>query len=754
MRPLPGWPRDDGDNRDGLLPQDDAQAPRHWDLGASSSASPARLAGAHRDNDYEADGGPRFLTSAALVPDSRPGGDGQAILDHHLSQSDDDDDSTDDPAHYLQRLSIPPDHDLDASDSDGGVPLNDTLVATALFTSTNPPNFDPDLDLDSDGIDPRDWYTDADDDDGHDDQPSALYPNIQEHNSQLLSLFSLNHDDASALIMDDEFLAPWVNDPLTPVLPGDLPHQAPIQAFTHQPPSFFDDFDDAFSPLQPSNPNPAILGSENLGLVDFLRDWAHRGCFSSGTRPKPPQLHQLYSQARAAVRDVTYAHLSGDDCDYQGMDWTSMQTTREDARIRRRRTYKNYVNRAGSDKRVSGTRYRVLPLGVSEQPLTYRFRQQRPEDRRIAPRDSFFRFRKMTFRPDVSLAHFQLRSVLASPSRTRAYYSSPKGITRINLASKETDLVLNLHEFPSTGGVISTLDAAHGVLMGGTFNGDYCIQSLDSEEGTAFSEGQISPDGITNHLSIHTPRRSSRPVASIASNDRGFRIMDIETEKLISQTMYDFALNCSACSPDRRLRVLVGDDPKAVIVNADTGETLQELAGHQDYGFACDWSDDGWTVATGFQDKAVKIWDARRWCNSSGLSTPLCTIRSEMAGVRGLRFSPLGSGRPILAAAEEADFINLIDARTFATKQTIDVFSEIGGLAFANDGQDLNVLCCDAHRGGLLQLERCGGGPDLLPTRAWTQSRPWLADGGPDGPWPDEWSRNRQPTLLEGPEPF
>lgn len=352
----------------------------------------------------------------------------------------------------------------------------------------------------------------------------------------------------------------------------------------------------------------------------------------------------------------------------------------------------------------------------------------------------------MSFCPDVSLAHFQLRRVLACPSRTQALYSSPDGVTKKNLSSGEAELALNLREFPAMGGVISTLDAGHGVVMGGTFNGDYCIRPLDSEGPRALSEGQISPDAIMNHLRIHTPRRSARPVASIASNDRGFRVMDLETEKLISATQHGWALNCSACSPDRRLRVLVGDSPKALIVSADTGETLQELAGHYDYGFACDWSDDGWTVATGFQDKAVKVWDARRWCDSCGASTPLCTLRSEMAGVRGLRFLPLGSGRPVLAAAEEADFVNLVDARTFASKQTVDVFGEIGGLAFADEGHDLVVLCCDAHRGGLVQLERCGDGPRPAPPRA----RP-----DDDAPWADdEWLPYRRPTLLLGPDPF
>lgn len=293
-------------------------------------------------------------------------------------------------------------------------------------------------------------------------------------------------------------------------------------------------------------------------------------------------------------------------------------------------------------------------------------------------------------------------------------YPDSIGVARIQLASQRTDQLLNLRDSPVRG-PISTLDANCGVLVAGTFNGHYCLRALDDDDSDNdardFAQGQITTDfsGITNHVLIHQPLRSSSPVAAIASNDLGFRILDIETQTMVSRNFYPFALNCSALSPDRRLRVLVGDHPGVLITNADTGAILQELTGHRDFGFAADWSPDGRTVATAFQDRAIKIWDARRWSDACGRPTPLCSLRSEMAAVRCLRFSPLASGPPVLAAAEEADFINLIDARTFASKQTVDLFSEIGGLAFADDGRDLNVLCCDGWRGGLLQLRRCLG---------------------------------------------
>ncbi|PNP43764.1 hypothetical protein TGAMA5MH_04045 [Trichoderma gamsii] len=508
---------------------------------------------------------------------------------------------------------------------------------------------------------------------------------------------------------------------------------------------------DPFPPPHMSNPNPSILGSENYGLVDFLRSWAYGNVPLMSLRLPRPGIRRVLKQANSGVERVHYRDLRANGCDMQGLDWDSMNTARYYAREIRRQTYRNYVNRPGSDIHIE-------------------------TKNKIPSTENFFRFYRMDVRRDISLAHFQLRSVLACPTRTQAFYPSVHGINVMNTATKKTTLAMDLRAFSGmTGPAISTLDAGCGLLMSGTFGGDYFLQSLSNEDRRNYSEGQISTNisGITNHIKIYKPRRSDSPAAAIASNDNRFRLMDLRTEKFTSTFTYPFALNCSAMSPDGRLRVVVGDDLNVLITNAETGEILQKLDGHRDYGFACDWSDNGWTVATGFQDKTIKIWDARRWQNSSGITSPIYTINTEMAGVRNLRFSPTGSGKPILAAAEEADYIHLIDAGTFRSKQTIDIFGEIGGVAFTNEGQNFNVLCCDAHRGGLLQFERCSYGVDE-PVSA-GQRRPLKGDeadnnnknknnnnddddnkykdNGSSATWND-WQHSRPPPLMDGPSIF
>ncbi|TQV95882.1 WD domain-containing protein [Cordyceps javanica] len=611
--------------------------------------------------------------------------------------------------HYTQSDVDMTDSDAQESDPEcapGGAPL--ALVApTRAHQATMPtPESDPEYLSDADQEESDDEDDDDDDDNQQDDHgDNGMHPMHQHLNSLPLmppvapvplygAFFFQNgspytHDQPQMPVQPMTLSMPAGPTDLAnlPPLPQPPPNWVPLPAFI------------ADQNLAISNPVPGILGSENFDLADFLRDWAYQGRYGHAARSQPPALEELLRQTQEQPDEIEFTQLKGDQYDLQGWALTNGWQ---------------------------------VPLHASWQLDSNYFLLQLSHET-LSSRESFYRFKRMNIRKDVCLAHFQLRSVLACPTRTHAYYPTPQGIARMNLASRKSETFMNTRDFPATGAVISTVDADCGVLMCGTFNGEYYIKSLDAPEKQAYSEGQITsdPGGITNHIKIHKPRRSCGPAAAIASNDHGFRLLDLETQKIVQEKKYPFALNCTAVSPDRRLRTVVGDHFNVLITNADTGEVLQELGGHRDYGFACDWSDDGWTVATGFQDMAVKIWDARRWCNSSGVPMPLCTVRTEMAGARSLRFSPLGSGPPVLVAAEEADFVNIIDAKMFHYKQEIDVFGEIGGVAFANDGQDLNVLCCDTHRGGLLQLQRCRGRRSFLRSydeESMANRHSWLPD--------------------------
>jgi len=128
------------------------------------------------------------------------------------------------------------------------------------------------------------------------------------------------------------------------------------------------------------------------------------------------------------------------------------------------------------------------------------------------------------------------------------------------------------------------------------------------------------------------------------------------------------------------------------------------LKGHRDFGFAAAWSDDGYTIATGNQDETVRIFDARN------LRRAVKVLPAAMAGVRSLRFSPIGNGgKRVLAMAEPGDVVQIVDAVSWDSLQQIDFWGEIGGIDFDRSGEELYVMNADKCVGGLMEFSRSKG---------------------------------------------
>ncbi|CAK7232201.1 hypothetical protein SBRCBS47491_008187 [Sporothrix bragantina] len=447
------------------------------------------------------------------------------------------------------------------------------------------------------------------------------------------------------------------------------------------------------------------LAPTNLTLKRFLVNWGGLGLggrtdLKVPVAPKGMGVHRMFA---TDVEEVKYDDLHGDDHDIQGINWALMGITRREARTHREKMYKNYcMNHSDA--------WKPLPSQVMPQNT-----------------ETYFRFKKFKLRKMGYMAHFQLRNLLAAPSRSRILYAEKRGVVRqYNSVTGKTSVALR---FPSnTRTVITTIATGEGLVVAGGLEGEYCTSKIEPiyGGGEVFDKNASRGfkhlrSGISNHIQVYGQRNGGSPVAALASNDSHLRLMDLTTQKVVSDVAFAFPVNCTAISPDRRLRVVVGDNALAYIVAAEherspllpagaytTPDALQTLGGHKDFGFACAWADDGYTLATGFQDRAIKIWDARKTCDVSGIWTPIATLRTTMAGVRSLHFSPAGSGKRVLVAAEEADVINIIDAQTFQKRQAFDVFSEVAGVSFTDNGQDLFALCTDPDRGGLLHLQRNG----------------------------------------------
>lgn len=476
------------------------------------------------------------------------------------------------------------------------------------------------------------------------------------------------------------------------------------------------DPDEEPHPLFLTNANPGILMPVNHNFMDFLQMWRwfKRQNQLRNIRGIPRNELSLEQIGRPRV---TYEDLKGDEYDFQGINWQRLGVTRREARKCRSKTFRNYTNKSNSDAWNSSM-----------------------ADKLLTRHDNYFRFSSMDLRTDVRLVHFQLRNILGCASRTAVYYPSSSGnVQRLDPTTGCTQVAMKFRTGNEAS--VSTLVAEGGMLVTGSFFGTYRYCRLGTETESHCHDGVLTTrgSGITNHVQVSPSRRSPVPIAAFSSNDCRFRMVDMARNKIVFDRDYKDALNCAILNPDKTLRVVVGDTPDVLITEAETGKVLERFGGHRDFGFACDWAPDGWTVATANQDRTIRIWDARKWRNSKGEGNTLAVLRTEMAGARNLRFSPLGSGKRLLLAAEEADVVNIIDAQTFNSKQTIDVFGELAGVSFAGAGQEIVAMSTDPARGGIIRLERCDyGTEDTFDYAPRQYSQGWRSSGYDWLPTPHE----------------
>ncbi|KAG2246143.1 hypothetical protein Bca52824_085771 [Brassica carinata] len=102
-----------------------------------------------------------------------------------------------------------------------------------------------------------------------------------------------------------------------------------------------------------------------------------------------------------------------------------------------------------------------------------------------------------------------------------------------------------------------------------------------------------------------------------------------------------FALHASL-SPNGKLLAIIGDNPEGLIVDPNSGKTLETLSGHVDYSFASAWHPDGTTLSTGNQDKTCRVWDIRN------LSQALAVLKGNIGAIRSIRYTSVGSTWPWL----------------------------------------------------------------------------------------------------------
>ncbi|CAG8195509.1 unnamed protein product [Penicillium salamii] len=450
-----------------------------------------------------------------------------------------------------------------------------------------------------------------------------------------------------------------------------------------------DPFENHIAEQPEAMPHPATIihtstYERNLTVDEFIQRWMvqtniiPRG-FHSESRI-PPQLRPLSKMISwEPPREIVRPHdWRRDFYDLQQIPWTeTLRVKRSDARAVRDGWYTSYHN-----------------LDYSHLSNAKRL-----------PRTEFaFRENSMHTSHKASIEHFQLRNLMSAPAYNTVNFASRSKVLSWTPTTGDARCLIDLSQpDPESGFLgpvkISTMKTAHGLTIAGGFCGEY---ALHSSAGGAGIKGLVTPDfndGITNHVDVVPSRTGPSPIGVFASNDKHLRILDTETNVFLSDQTLSQPINCTATSPDSRLRVVIGDSPDAWVIESDTGRPVQPLRGHRDFGFACAWSPDMRHIATSNQDKTVIIWDARTW-------RPLETIDSDVAGYRSLRFSPVGGGPRTLLCTEPADRISIVDAQLFRSRQVHDFFGEIGGADYSPCGGDIWVANTDRHFGGFMQYQR------------------------------------------------
>lgn len=444
----------------------------------------------------------------------------------------------------------------------------------------------------------------------------------------------------------------------------------------------------------------------NLSIDEFIQRWMIQSNvippdLHPESRPSPQLRHLSKMMDWKPPREIHRPRKHKNDVfDLQQIPWKhALKVNRADARSLRDAWYTSYHNLDYS--RVAHA-------------------EQLPQE------ESYFREQSMHTAYKASVEHFQLRNLMSAPAYNTVHFASRSQILSWTPALDDVHCLIDLtRPVPESGFLgpvkISSMKSALGLTIAGWFCGEYALRASDAEGSGA--KGLVTPDfndGITNHVDIIPNRSGPSPICVFASNDRHLRVLDCETNIFLSDQELSRPINCTATSPDGRLRVVIGDSPDAWVIEADTGRPVHPLRGHRDFGFACAWSPDMRHIATSNQDKTVIIWDARTW-------RPLETIDSDVAGYRSLRFSPVGGGPRTLLCCEPADRISVIDAQLYQARQVHDFFGEIGGADYSPDGSRIWVANTDPHFGGFMQYER----------RQWGQSF-GLTD------LPNEWVREAE----------
>ncbi len=137
----------------------------------------------------------------------------------------------------------------------------------------------------------------------------------------------------------------------------------------------------------------------------------------------------------------------------------------------------------------------------------------------------------------------------------------------------------------------TSMAAQDRIVIVGGFHGDYTLHTIDShnQEPTTGFMTREHTNGICNHIFLDK-LRSGLSIACVSQNDQYVRYLDYSANRIINEFPFEYAINCSAMSPDHQVVSVAGDSTDIVLMSAQNGQVLYTIPGHLDYSFATAWS--------------------------------------------------------------------------------------------------------------------------------------------------------------------